>query len=70
MPSWLIICIVCVIYGFLMTPVEKWIKKRIANKYLSYLVTFLTACVLLFVMYGICGLLGFDIFNKETSSER
>lgn len=65
MQSWLIICIVCVVYSFLMTPVEKWFKKRIANKYLSYVVTFLAACVLLFVLYGVCGLLGFNIFDKK-----
>ena len=52
-----------------MTPIEKWINKRIANKYISYLVSFLAACVLLFVLYGFCGLLGFDIFNKETPSD-
>lgn len=64
MQKWIIITIVCIIYSFVMTPIERRIYRHIKKKWLAYIVTFLIALVILSALYFIADLCGFGYILK------
>lgn len=58
---WITIIIVCVIYGFIMTPIEKAIKKRLTNKWSIISINFIISLAILLALYAIADLLGYGI---------
>ena len=64
MQKWIVIVIVCLIYSFVMTPIERRIYRRIKKKWLAYIVTFLIALAILFALYCIADLCGFGYILK------
>lgn len=61
--KWLVIIIVCIIFGFISQPVSKIIKKNISSKWLATCIQFVAYCIILFALYGIAALIGFNIFE-------
>lgn len=60
---WITIFIVCAIYGLIMSPIEKAIKKRMTDKRLIFLVNFLISVAILFALYTIADMIGYGIFE-------
>ena len=58
---WIIILIVCAIYGLIQSPIEKAVKKRITDKRLRFLINFMIGVTILFALYTIADLLGYGI---------
>lgn len=61
--NWLVAVLVCTIFVFIMTPIEKWLKRKITNKYYNYAVTFVVACVILSSMYFIAHIIGLPLYR-------
>ena len=60
---WLAILIVCIIFGFISQPVDRFVKKRVSSKWLSVILRFFLYWIILMALYGIAALLGFNIWN-------
>ncbi len=58
---WLVIFIVCIIFGFISQPVGKIIKKKVTSKWLAIILQFIIYWVILMALYGIADLMGFNI---------
>ena len=57
MRNWIVICVVCFIYTLVMMPIERRLKKRFANKYIFYAVSFLISFIIIMTLYIIADLL-------------
>lgn len=57
MLNWIVICVVCFIYTLVMMPIERRLKKRFANKYIFYAVSFLISFIIIMTLYIIADLL-------------
>ena len=60
---WIVILIVCVIFGFICQPVDRIIKNRVSTKWLSITLQFVANFIILMVLYGIAALIGFSIWE-------
>lgn len=56
---WLKILIVCVIFGFLSNPVDRFILKKVSSKWLSLILRIFVYWAIFTALYGIAALLGF-----------
>lgn len=56
---WLKILIVCVIFGFLSNPVDRFISKKVSSKWLSLILRIFVYWTIFTALYGIAALLGF-----------
>lgn len=56
---WLKILIVCVIFGFLSNPVDRFISKKVSSKWLSVILRIFVYWAIFTALYGIAALLGF-----------
>lgn len=61
MRSWIVIIVVCLIYGIIMDPIQKAINKRVGKKWLAYIIVFGIAIAVLTVLYTLADILGFAI---------
>ena len=57
MRNWIVICVVCFIYTLVMMPIERRLKKRFANKYIFYAVSFLISFIIIMTLYILADLL-------------
>ena len=57
--SWLVIIIVCIIFGFISYPVDRFIKKRVSSKWQAVILQIVTYWIIFTALYGIAALLGF-----------
>ena len=55
---WLKILIVCVIFGFLSNPVDRFISKKVSSKWLSLILRIFVYWAIFTALYGIAALLG------------
>ncbi len=60
---WVVIILVCAVFGLVSQPVNKYIKKKVSSKWLAFVITFFVYWVILMGLYGIAALLGYDIFK-------
>ena len=60
---WIVILIVCVIFGLICQPVGRIIKNRVHSKWLSITMQFVVNFIILMVLYGIAALIGFSIWE-------
>ena len=60
---WLAILIVCIVFGFISLPVDRFVKKRVSSKWLSVILRLFLYWIILMALYGIAALLGFNIWN-------
>lgn len=60
---WIVILVVCIIFGFISQPVGKTIKKRVSSKWLAIILELVVYWVILMALYGIAALLGFNIWK-------
>lgn len=60
---WIVILVVCVIFGFISQPVGKTIKKKVSSKWLAIILELVVYWVILMALYGIASLLGFNIWK-------
>lgn len=58
---WLVIIIVCIIFGFISQPVDRFVKKRVSSKWLSVIVRLFAYWIILMALYGIAALLDSNI---------
>ena len=56
---WLKILIVCVIFGFLSNPVDRFFSKKVSSKWLSVILRIFVYWAIFTALYGIAALLGF-----------
>lgn len=56
---WIVVLIVVTIYCFAMSPIDKWLRKRITNKYTLFFTSFTIGFCILFGLYCLAGLAGF-----------
>ncbi len=57
---WLLIIIVCIIFGFACQPVDRLIKKKVSTRWLAVIVQLIAYWVILMALYGLAALLGFE----------
>ncbi len=57
---WLVIIIVCIIFGFACQPVDRLIKKKVSTRWLAVIVQLIAYWVILMALYGLAALLGFE----------
>ncbi len=57
---WLVIIIVCIIFGFACQPVDRLIKKKVSTRWLAVIVQLIAYWVILMAQYGLAALLGFE----------
>ncbi len=60
---WIVIIIVCIIFGFVSQPVDRLIKKNVSSKWLSVVLRLIVYWIILMGLYGIAALLGFNIWE-------
>ena len=60
---WIVIIIVCVIFGFISQPVDRIVKNRVPSKWLAIILQFIINWIILMVLYGIAALIGFSIWE-------
>jgi predicted Na+-dependent transporter len=60
---WLVIIIVCIVFGFVCQPVDRMIKKNVSSKWLAIILQFVANLVILMALYGIAALFGFNIWK-------
>ena len=60
---WIVIIIVCVIFGFISQPVDRIVKNRVPSKWLAIILQFVINWIILMVLYGIAALIGFSIWE-------
>ena len=60
---WLVIIIVCVIFGFISKPVDRIIKKNVSSKWLTVILQLVVYFIIFIILYGIAALFGFDIWE-------
>ncbi len=60
---WWVIIIVCIIFGFICQPVNRVIKKNVANKWLAVILEIAVYMVILLALYGIAALCGYNIYK-------
>jgi hypothetical protein len=60
---WLVIIIVCIIFGFIIQPVDRIIKKNVSSKWLAIILQLVASFIILMALYGIAILFGFNIWK-------
>ncbi len=60
---WIVILIICVIFGFIAQPVGRVIKKNVTSKWLAVILEFVVYWIILMALYGIAALFGFNIWE-------
>ena len=60
---WIVILIVCIIFGFICQPVDWLIKNRVHSKWVSVTLQFFINFIILMALYGIAALIGFNIWK-------
>lgn len=60
---WIVIIIVCVIFGFISQPVDRIVKNRVPSKWLAIILQFVINWIILMILYGIAALIGFSIWE-------
>lgn len=60
---WLVIIIVCVIFGFISQPIDRIVKNKVPSKWLAISVQFVIYWIIFMVLYGIAALIGFNIWE-------
>jgi hypothetical protein len=60
---WLVILIVCIIFGFIIQPVDRIIKKNVSSKWLAIILQLVASFIILMALYGIAILFGFNIWK-------
>lgn len=60
---WIVIIIVCAIFGFLIQPIDRYIKKRVSSLWLRYVLELIVYFALLMALYGLAALFGFNIWK-------
>lgn len=60
---WIVILIVCVIFGFISQPVGRVIKKKVSSKWLAVFLEIVVYWLILMALYGVAALLGFNIWE-------
>ena len=60
---WIVILIVCVVFGFIAQPVAKVIKKKVSSKWLAVILELVVYWIILMALYGIAALFGFNIWE-------
>ena len=60
---WIVIIIVCVIFGFICQPVGRIVKNRVHSKWLAIILQFVINWIILMILYGIAALIGFNIWE-------
>ena len=60
---WIVIIIVCVIFGFISQPVGRIVKNRVPSKWLAIILQFVINWIILMILYGIAALIGFSIWE-------
>ena len=63
MTMWVVILIVCVIFGFICQPLDRMVKNRVHSKWLSVTLQFVINFIILIALYGIAALIGFSIWE-------
>ena len=58
---WILIIIICVIFGILSQPVDRIIKKIVSSKWLAILLQIVIYWIIFMVLYGIAAMFGFNI---------
>lgn len=58
--SWIVIIIVCAIFGFVSQPVDRFIKKRVSSKWQAIILQIVVYWIIFMALYGIAALLGFE----------
>ncbi len=61
---WIVILVVCVIFGLIIQPVDKIINKRVSSKWLAVILQLIIYWIIFMALYGIAALLGFNIWEK------
>ncbi len=60
---WLVIIVVCIIFGFACQPVDRIIKKKVSSKWLAITLQLVIYWIILMALYGLAALLGFNIWK-------
>lgn len=60
---WIVILIVCVIFGFISQPVGRVIKKKVSSKWLAIILEIVVYWLILMALYGVAALLDFNIWE-------
>ena len=60
---WIVILVVCIIFGFICQPVDRLVKNRVHSKWASITLQFAINLVILMALYGIAALIGFSIWE-------
>ena len=60
---WIVILIVCVIFGFVCQPVDRIVKKKVSSKWLAIILQIVINWIIFMVLSGIAAILGFNIWK-------
>lgn len=60
---WIVILVVCIVFGFISQPVDTAIKKKVSSKWLAIILDLAAYWIILMALYGVAALLGFNIWK-------
>lgn len=58
-----VILVVCLIFGFVSQPVDRFIKKKVPSKWVAIILQVIAYWIIFVVLYGIAALLGFGVWK-------